>query len=355
MVAKEDINKQKLEKTTAANKHNETTSTNPISQEKQYANLVNLENIKNDFYDTPNSIKWDLYVKSIDSNQASVEFTETNALIRFKTNDPGFLSQYNCSDPNTLFEWDVEFFDKVQAEKCKYTINKSKMEIELCKIPAKINKWATPIKRVNSKQDEQIASKKINIQQSPTSSSKWIPVPPSQPPPSIKLTNDNNNNRSRSRSPSSSLSPPPSESKQKTCSKNITSNSNLNTSPKTNDQPITVKPTYYGFTGLVNLGNTCYMNAALQFLINAVDLRNYFIETPQLFQKEINTKNALGQNGQMAIQFAMLIRQLWTSKQSYIAPNKLKELICHKYTHFRGYEQQDVKFLFLLVLFYLNN
>jgi hypothetical protein len=355
MVAKEEINKEKQHATTT--KHNETTSTNSMSQEQQQTNLVNLNNIKNDFYDTPNSIKWVLYVKSIDKSQTSVEFTETNACIRFKTIDPSFLSQHNCSDPNTLFEWNVEFFDKVQSEKCKYTVNKSKMEIELCKIPTKIVKWTNPIKRVNSILDEPIvASKKINIQQSPTSSSKWIPVPPSQPPPPppIKITNANNrnnnsNNRSRSRSPSSSLSPPPSETKQKTCSQSTTSTSNSNTSPKSIDQPtINNKPTYYGYTGLVNLGNTCYMNAALQFLINAVDLRNYFIETPQLFQKEINTKNALGQNGQMALQFAMLIRQLWTSKQSYIAPNKLKELICHKYTHFRGYEQQDViVFLFL--------
>lgn len=339
MVAKEEISKEKLDTKST----NETLSNH---LEQQESNLFNLNHIKNDFYDKPNSINWVLYVKSIDSNQTSVVFTETNACIRFKTNDSSFLSQNNCSDPNTLFEWNVEFFDKVQAEKCKYTVHKTKMEIELCKIPAKINKWTTPIKRVNSKQDEPVANKKINIQPSPTSSSKWIPVPPSQPPPPppIKIPNGNvkvnNKNKSRSRSPSSSVSPPPSESKEKTCSKNTTSTSI--TSSKSIDHPITIKPIYFGFTGLVNLGNTCYMNAALQFLINAVDLRNYFIETPQLFQKEINTKNALGQNGQMAIQFAMLIRQLWTSKQNYIAPNKLKELICHKYTHFRGYEQQDV-------------
>jgi hypothetical protein len=34
---------------------------------------------------------------------------------------------------------------------------------------------------------------------------------------------------------------------------------------------------FYGYTGLQNLGNTCYMNAAIQCLVNLTDLRDYFI------------------------------------------------------------------------------
>lgn len=80
----------------------------------------------------------------------------------------------------------------------------------------------------------------------------------------------------------------------------------------------------YGYTGLTNLGNTCYMNAAIQFLVNATHLRDYFLKTPLIFQKEINTNNALGLNGKMAVQFAMLIRQLWDGKSRCITQENLE-------------------------------
>ena len=45
----------------------------------------------------------------------------------------------------------------------------------------------------------------------------------------------------------------------------------------------------------------------------------------------------------MAIQFAMLIRRLWTAESNFVIPNQLRELICSKYSNFRGYEQQDTQ------------
>lgn len=45
----------------------------------------------------------------------------------------------------------------------------------------------------------------------------------------------------------------------------------------------------------------------------------------------------------MAVTFAMLVRQLWTSSAPSIAPSKLRELIGQKYANFRGFEQQDTQ------------
>ncbi len=49
----------------------------------------------------------------------------------------------------------------------------------------------------------------------------------------------------------------------------------------------------HGLTGLQNLGNTCFMNSALQCLSNSVDLTYYMIS--KTYINEINTSNPLSQ------------------------------------------------------------
>uniref|UniRef100_A0A3Q3XIA1 Ubiquitin carboxyl-terminal hydrolase n=1 Tax=Mola mola TaxID=94237 RepID=A0A3Q3XIA1_MOLML len=103
-----------------------------------------------------------------------------------------------------------------------------------------------------------------------------------------------------------------------------------------------------GLCGLSNLGNTCFMNSALQCLSNAPPLTEYFLNDQ--YEAEINRENPLGMRGEIAEAYADLVKQMWLSRSSYVAPRTFKTQVGRFAPQFSGYQQQDSQELLAFLL-----
>lgn len=56
-----------------------------------------------------------------------------------------------------------------------------------------------------------------------------------------------------------------------------------------------------GCVGLTNIGNTCFMNSALQCLSHVTALRDYFLTGK--YRADVNTRNPLGVGGKLAHEY----------------------------------------------------
>ena len=100
--------------------------------------------------------------------------------------------------------------------------------------------------------------------------------------------------------------------------------------------------------GLKNLGNTCYMNTALQCINSCWELTNFFLR--KNIDEKINKSNPLGYKGFLCKSYGNLLHHLWYGTSPVYSPDIFLSIISDINATFAGKHQQDAhEFLNFLI------
>lgn len=103
-----------------------------------------------------------------------------------------------------------------------------------------------------------------------------------------------------------------------------------------------------GITGLNNIGNTCYMNSALQCIRSVEELTSYFLHDN--FRRDLNPNNPLSHHGEVAKAYGLLLKKMYDENVSSFSPSGFKSVIGRYGPNFSGYGQQDSQEFLLFLL-----
>nr|CAB3267547.1 ZF(MYND)-3 zinc finger protein [Phallusia mammillata] len=265
-----------------------------------------LKTVKHAWYETgSHSLVITIYIALLDQLGVSVIYEERNLTITMKTCDETFHEKYGTTI-ETPFLWSIRLFAAIVPSKGRHKITRKTLEIHLLKQEAV--KWKNLL---------EIETPSLSLNSTENRKDGWKKIGQDEPMEFASDDEDNNNVKKNENRPLPST----------------TSCFHSRTSVKSVCRA--------GFTGLNNLGNTCFMNSVLQALANTSDLKTYLLDGH--YRKDINTKNPLGMKGKMVEVVFELFKELWSRDKTSFSPIKFKEMVGLKEPRFTDYMQHDAQ------------
>lgn len=103
-----------------------------------------------------------------------------------------------------------------------------------------------------------------------------------------------------------------------------------------------------GKTGLINVGNTCFMASGIQCLSHTEDLTKYFLSG--MYEQELNVYSHFGSKGVISNAYYKLLNQLWNGTEDSINTNIFRIPFSKKTNYYRDNSQQDSQEMISILL-----